>query len=34
MSDFVNMVIPILQERDLVRKEYTGRTLREHLLEY
>jgi FMN-dependent oxidoreductase (nitrilotriacetate monooxygenase family) len=34
MSDFVNMVIPILQERDLVRKEYTGSTLREHLLEY
>jgi FMN-dependent oxidoreductase (nitrilotriacetate monooxygenase family) len=30
-DDFVNGVIPILQDRKLVRREYTGHTLREHL---
>ncbi len=31
LDDFVNLVIPELQRRGLFRKEYTGRTLREHL---
>jgi alkanesulfonate monooxygenase len=31
LDDFVNMVIPELQRRGLFRKEYSGRTLREHL---
>lgn len=30
-TEFVDHVIPILQERGLFRKEYTGNTLREHL---
>jgi FMN-dependent oxidoreductase (nitrilotriacetate monooxygenase family) len=30
-EDFVDMVIPELQRRGLFRKEYEGRTLREHL---
>ncbi len=30
-DDFVDMVVPILQERGLYRADYTGRTLREHL---
>jgi FMN-dependent oxidoreductase (nitrilotriacetate monooxygenase family) len=30
-DDFVDMVIPILQERGLFRTEYEGATLREHL---
>ena len=30
-EEFVNQVIPILQERELFRKDYTGTTLREHL---
>jgi N-acetyl-S-(2-succino)cysteine monooxygenase len=31
LEDFVNLVIPILQERGLFRTEYTGNTLRENL---
>lgn len=31
LEDFVNLVIPELQRRDLFRKEYEGTTLREHL---
>ncbi len=30
-DDFVDMVVPILQERGLYRREYSGTTLREHL---
>ena len=30
LEDFVDPVVPILQERGLFRTEYTGRTLREH----
>jgi len=30
-DDFVNEVVPILQQRGLFRTEYTGRTLRDHL---
>jgi FMN-dependent oxidoreductase (nitrilotriacetate monooxygenase family) len=30
LNDFVDQVVPILQERGLFRTEYTGRTLREH----
>ncbi|AST96105.1 LLM class flavin-dependent oxidoreductase [Shouchella clausii] len=31
LEDFINEVVPILQERGLFRKEYTGNTLRSHL---
>lgn len=31
LEDFVEMVIPVLQERGLFRREYEGHTLREHL---
>ena len=31
LDDFVSMVIPVLQERGLFRREYEGNTLREHL---
>jgi N-acetyl-S-(2-succino)cysteine monooxygenase len=31
LDDFVNTVIPVLQERGLFRTEYSGTTLREHL---
>lgn len=31
LEDFVNLVVPILQERDLFRINYEGVTLREHL---
>ncbi len=31
LEDFNSKVVPILQERGLFRKEYTGTTLREHL---
>ena len=31
LDDFVELVIPILQERGLFRHEYEGSTLREHL---
>jgi FMN-dependent oxidoreductase (nitrilotriacetate monooxygenase family) len=31
LDDFVNLVVPILQERGLFRTDYTGTTLREHL---
>ena len=31
LDDFVNMVVPELQRRNLFRKEYEGRTLRENL---
>ena len=30
-DDFVDLVIPVLQERGLFRREYTGTTLRDHL---
>lgn len=30
LADFVDQVVPILQERGLFRTEYTGRTLRDH----
>ncbi|GAA4601821.1 FMN-dependent oxidoreductase (nitrilotriacetate monooxygenase family) [Actinoplanes octamycinicus] len=30
LTDFVDQVVPILQDRGLFRTEYTGRTLREH----
>jgi hypothetical protein len=29
--DFVNLVVPELQRRGIFRKEYEGKTLREHL---
>ena len=31
VDDFVDHVVPILQRRGVFRREYTGRTLREHL---
>ncbi|GBE65462.1 putative oxygenase [Mycobacterium sp. MFM001] len=31
LDDFVDQVIPLLQDRGVYRTEYTGRTLREHL---
>lgn len=31
VDDFIEQVIPILQERGIFRREYTGTTLREHL---
>ncbi|WP_138755004.1 LLM class flavin-dependent oxidoreductase [Paenibacillus sinopodophylli] len=31
LDDFVDQVVPILQERGLFREDYTGDTLREHL---
>jgi FMN-dependent oxidoreductase (nitrilotriacetate monooxygenase family) len=31
LEDFVNLVVPILQERELFRTEYEGNTLRDHL---
>lgn len=31
LDDFVDLVIPLLQERGLFRSDYTGSTLREHL---
>jgi FMN-dependent oxidoreductase (nitrilotriacetate monooxygenase family) len=31
LEDFVNLVVPELQRRGLFRKEYEGKTLREHL---
>ena len=31
LTDFVEQVVPILQKRGLLRTEYTGTTLREHL---
>lgn len=31
LEDFVDLVIPVLQQRGLFRTEYTGRTLRENL---
>lgn len=34
LTEFVEMVVPILQEKGLHRKEYTGTTLKDHLLEY
>ena len=33
MQEFVDTVIPVLQDRELVRREYTGKTLRENLFE-
>jgi alkanesulfonate monooxygenase len=31
LDDFVDEVVPILQERNLFRRGYEGSTLREHL---
>jgi hypothetical protein len=31
LADFVKYVVPKLQRRHLFRREYQGRTLREHL---
>jgi FMN-dependent oxidoreductase (nitrilotriacetate monooxygenase family) len=31
MQDFVEQVVPLLQERGLMKREYTGKTLRDHL---
>lgn len=31
LTDFVEQVVPLLQQRGLLRREYTGTTLREHL---
>ncbi len=31
LNDFAELVVPLLQERGIFRKEYTGTTLREHL---
>jgi alkanesulfonate monooxygenase SsuD/methylene tetrahydromethanopterin reductase-like flavin-dependent oxidoreductase (luciferase family) len=31
LNDFVEKVVPELQQRGLFRKEYSGRTLRDHL---
>jgi alkanesulfonate monooxygenase len=31
LEDFVNKVVPELQRRDLLRRTYQGRTLRENL---
>lgn len=31
MQDFVDNVVPLLQERGLMKREYTGKTLRDHL---
>ena len=31
LQDFVDLVVPILQDRGLFRRDYTGTTLREHL---
>lgn len=31
LEDFVDLVVPILQERGVFRKDYKGATLREHL---
>jgi FMN-dependent oxidoreductase (nitrilotriacetate monooxygenase family) len=31
LSDFVDLVVPILQDRGVFRRDYTGTTLREHL---
>ena len=31
LDDFVNLVVPELQERGIYRREYTGTTLRDHL---
>ncbi|SFB64049.1 FMN-dependent oxidoreductase, nitrilotriacetate monooxygenase family [Rhizobium sp. NFR07] len=31
LKDFIDMVVPILQERGLFRKNYQGKTLRDHL---
>ncbi len=34
VGPFVEQVVPLLQHRGVARKEYTGRTLREHLQEF
>ncbi len=31
LTDFVDLVVPILQDRGLFRREYAGATLRGHL---
>jgi len=32
VTDFVDQVVPLLQARGIFRREYTGKTLREHLM--
>jgi alkanesulfonate monooxygenase SsuD/methylene tetrahydromethanopterin reductase-like flavin-dependent oxidoreductase (luciferase family) len=34
VEPFVTQVIPLLQQRGVVRTDYTGTTLREHLREF
>ena len=34
IEDFVDKVIPILRKRGLVREDYTGTTLRDHLTQF
>ena len=34
VGPFVEQVVPLLQKRGVVRTEYTGTTLREHLREF
>ena len=34
IEDFVDMVVPIFRKRGLVREEYTGTTLRDHLTQF
>src|SRR5688572_15220000 len=34
VGPFIEQVVPLLQHRGVARKEYTGRTLREHLQEF
>jgi hypothetical protein len=34
VGPFVEQVVPLLQQRGMVRTEYTGTTLREHLREF
>ncbi len=31
LDDFIELVVPILQDRGLFRREYAGTTLRDHL---
>jgi hypothetical protein len=34
VGPFVEQVVPLVQQRGVVRTAYTGRTLREHLQEF
>lgn len=31
LEDFVELIVPEMQKREIFRKEYKGRTFREHL---